>query len=562
METISQKKEKLKTMCRDLTLLYANESALEIVETVEYFEEYFGIVEVATDVDDAFERFTKNNHDLVIIGGQTILNDTNDLIGKLREFQNGQNIIVCIEDSDATYLTKILSCGANGYILKPIEETKLLNELTRVVEQVKESKRLLSYEKYLEEVIKEKTKEEYEHFIKDEQLDIYNRNHLKGYLIKNIYKALILFNIDNFSIFNDSYGVDFGDEILKEVAKNFKKLTPDNGKLFRIGGDEFAILLLAPFENQAEDVAMEIRAFFMENHIEIDTIEIQITFTIGIDYGYNKDLLRNTTIAVREIREIGKNRIHLYDKSSVYQERQRHNINCIARIKTGICDEGFFPHFQPVIDNRDGSITSYECLARLNDNGKIVLPYDFLLPAKNIGLLSSITRQIIDKSFAFFAQQELRFSINIADYDLKEGYLVKFMEQKLNKYGINPQNVSLEIIETITVQDSKEWLKELALLKNIGFRIVIDDFGGENSNFSKLIELEIDGLKIDGKLIGSLHTNPINQKIVANIVKYGESIGVDVVAKYVQTQEIFETLKGLGVKHSQGFLFGEPKVTV
>ncbi len=154
------------------------------------------------------------------------------------------------------------------------------------------------------------------------------------------------------------------------------------------------------------------------------------------------------------------------------------------------------------------------------------------------------------------------FSINIADYDLREGFLIPFLEQKISRYGINPQNVILEILESISVQDTKEAIEQIGELKKMGFRLAIDDFGTESSNFSRLLDLDVDFIKVDGSFIKRLDSDKNSQKITESIVSFAKSIGAEVIAEFVHSKEVYEKVKEYGIDYAQGYYIGEPKAGI
>ncbi len=225
-----------------------------------------------------------------------------------------------------------------------------------------------------------------------------------------------------------------------------------------------------------------------------------------------------------------------------------------------INDEKIIPYYQAIIDVKTEKIVKYEVLARGDLNGEIIAPFKFLDAADKLGLTSSITRIIVQKSFQFFSSNSYDFSINIAQRDLVEGYLPRFFSQKLDLYNIDASRVTLEILENITISvDNKHIQSELDTLKKMGFSIAVDDFGVENSNFGRLVDINLDIIKIDGFFIRNIVKSEKDKLIVKSIASLAKTLGMKVVAEYVESQEILDIIKELGIEYAQGYHIGKPQ---
>lgn len=554
--------KQLKAMAESCRVLYVEDEKELAGQMIEFLKKFFKEVTYAQNGSDGLKKYGEGDFDLVITDILMPELDGLEMGRRIRELDSEQDIIFMSANMEIKSILEAVNIGGDGYIIKPIELKVLIKELVRVLRKALALRENRAYRLELEKMVADKTKELKERYIKDLLTSLYNRNYLIELLNKEGTKHLLLLNIDNFSFVNDSYGLDFGDRVICITASFLERLTPTNGVLFRVGGDLFAIMLQDSDDLEAYNLALEIRAFFLEKSIDLEGAELRLTFTIGIDSGIGSRVLKNSALAIKEIRELGKNRIHHYKESSAYEQRQRDNIIWIERIRSALGDERFFPYFQPIVDIKSGKITKYESLARLKEGGEIVLPYQFLMPAKIAGLLSGITRQIVDKSFRFHRGSNVSFSINIADYDLKEGYLLNFMEQKANHYEIDPNRVILEILESISTQDTKESIYQLRELKDMGFKLAIDDFGTESSNFSRLLDLDVDFIKIDGSFIKNIDRDESSQKITESIVMFAKSIGAETVAEFVHNKSVFDKVREFGIDYAQGYYFGEPKAGI
>jgi c-di-GMP phosphodiesterase len=189
----------------------------------------------------------------------------------------------------------------------------------------------------------------------------------------------------------------------------------------------------------------------------------------------------------------------------------------------------------------------------------VITPFHFLEAAKQASLLSVITKNVINSALNHIQNSDIHLSFNVTDQDLVENYLHDFLLIKCERFNIQPSQITLEILENITNFDNNNWLDQLKMLKQAGFKLAIDDFGSESSNFARLIDIDADLLKIDGAFIKNLDSDEKSQKIVTSLVKLARDIGLKVVAEYVHNQAIQDKVKSYGIDFTQGYYFSEPK---
>lgn len=179
----------------------------------------------------------------------------------------------------------------------------------------------------------------------------------------------------------------------------------------------------------------------------------------------------------------------------------------------------------------------------------------FIKVAEKGGYITQITRMIVKKSFEMFSGTKHKFSINLTSYDLKEKTFLSFLDEQFQLYGIDPTQVTWEVLEEVRVVQNENVIDTIRLLKEKGCMIAIDDFGIESSNFSRLLELQIDTLKIDGSFIKEIYQNDTKEKIVTAIVSFAKSLGIKTVAEFVENEEIYKKVDELGIDYSQGYFF-------
>ncbi|MBV6341813.1 putative bifunctional diguanylate cyclase/phosphodiesterase [Candidatus Magnetobacterium casense] len=444
------------------------------------------------------------------------------------------------------------------------EHRSIIKEMNHILYEIKDrDDDIRTLNTFLENAVTQRTQELQQKAITDSLTGLYNRNRLIEDLQKNVdaEKSVLLINIDDFSQINNVYGMRIGDMVLKLVADILKKLTPDNASLYRISGDEFLMMLISPQGNQPRQLANTLKDYVNNNNINIvgEELYIKITFTIGLDTNVDGVVVRHATVAVMEAREHGKNRVQVYSPDSQTEQRYKNNLYWANELKKAIERQDIIPYFQAIIDNSTGKPGKFEALVRMKDStGAIISPIYFLEPARKTGIFTSITKVMIDKSMEYFKDKPYEFSINITDFDFKEGFLLDYLEQRLRQHNIPPSRVVLEILEGISMKGTKDTIDQIDELSAMGFKIAIDDFGTEYSNFSRLLELHADYIKIDGSFIKGLVTDKNSRKIVKSITDFAHSIDTKVIAEYVHNKEVQEIVLELGIDYSQGYYFSEP----
>ena len=370
--------------------------------------------------------------------------------------------------------------------------------------------------------------------------------------------ALLLIDFDNFDIVNTLYGMQMGDKVLAKIAGFLHRMAPVNSSLYRNNGDEFVIFIEEPVSEQEKTLAKQIKAFFEQTHFVIDGINFNMRASIGIATGDPSTLLHNAKVAVREAKDNGKNNIVVYRKTSPYLKKQREILHWINEIKAALEEGRVKAYYQPIFDNKTKKIRKYEALCRVEDRDQQVMsPQKFIKAALIGGLMTNITRAMIDQAFKRFSGTKYEFSINVTREDFMEGYLLAFLKRKCFLYNIEPSQVFIEIVESISFKSNEGCIDQILKLSQNGFKLAIDDFGSENSNYSRLLNVQANYLKIDGKFIENVDQNTNSQIIIESIVDFARKIGAKTIAEYVSSPSVFDTICRLGVDYSQGYYIGK-----
>ena len=383
-----------------------------------------------------------------------------------------------------------------------------------------------------------------------------NKVSLETFLSSSVPRTLFLLNINNFSYINTAYGFDVGDKLLQEVASilqnNFKAET-----ICRINGDEFALLFDGKID--IKKMIAKIKEYFYLQEICIDTITLHISFSFGVAFG-SEHLLRNSALALKQAKERGKNNYYIYnqDESLLNNEKRESFIKANNMLYKALKRDEIVPFFQGIHNNKTDEIVKFETLVRIVNEDRVISPCEFLESAKLSGLLPEITKIMIVKSFKIMQNNSYNFSINITEEDLNQHYLFDFLEEKCLYFNIQQERIILEILEGISSGGKKNYLQQLTDLKAKGYSVAIDDFGTEYSNFERVLDLEIDYLKIDAKYIKNIDTNKKSYEIVSAIMFFAKNVKIPCIAEFVHTKEVQKIVKELGIDYSQGYYFSEP----
>jgi len=572
---------------------------------VKTFSRIFAQVDDAADGYDALNYYKINQHDLIItetgLGNYTPM----QMMEQVKKINPGQHVIAISKETNANIILEWANVGIQGYILKPINMQALLESMHKSCSvlysnaqkiqqadasaQIKLQKqqlqehyeanekklnenlayerkrlgRLLGQERELQVQLSEKTKLLESIKYKDDLTGLPNKHALKNGIEKEEDKALLFIDIDHFESINTLYGMGYGNKVLKETASRLERFLPSNSQLYRISADEFVVLIFEPKPNQELLLSQQILSMFQEAPIIIGDIEFDISFSMGMARGEHNKLFVHAKTASQEAKEKGRSQMVVFKNDSNYVKKQRDALYWIQTIKDALKNDRIMSYYQPIYNNETGGIDKYEALCRILDKeGRVLSASTFIHPAYLAGLTTKITRVMIDKAFKYFQANSHAFSLNISAQDFHEEYLEDLLQYKCDYYHIAPQRVYLEVVESITINGKDEALDQIKRLRAKGFNITIDDFGIDQSVFSRLLRLEAKTIKIDSSFIKNLDTNLSNQMIVENIVSFANRIGAKTVAEFVDTKAVHDKVCELGVDFSQGYYIGEPTAEI
>jgi len=382
--------------------------------------------------------------------------------------------------------------------------------------------------------------------------------------------ALLFIDLDNFKWTNDSFGHDAGDLLLIEVANRLQAHLRESDSLYRIGGDEFTVIVSSYADsNSLMELAQELVSA-IDNCFYINGHRVKAGASIGIstfpDDGTNaQELIKRADSAMFQAKEQGRGQACFF---SYQLEQQRHQDQMIVEgLKEAIQKNELHLFYQPKCAlSKDGlRVMGAEALIRWLRNGEMVSPPDCFIPiAEQSNLICEIGYWVIDQAcqqITSWKQQgieSLTIAVNLSPRQLKDAQLFDYLKASLEKYQINPGELELEITESAVIEDISGSIKTLNRLQSLGISIAMDDFGTGYSSLAYLNKLPIEVLKIDRSFINTIPNSDDNDAIVKSIFSMAHTLGLEVVAEGVENQEQLDFLIANNCQIGQGYLFAKP----
>lgn len=380
--------------------------------------------------------------------------------------------------------------------------------------------------------------------------------------------AVFFLDLDRFKMINDSLGHLAGDAVLIETARRLEKCARPGDTTARLGGDEFVILFeeIRDVEN-AKRIAERIQQTFAEPFHVNDT-KIVSKPSIGIalgssEYQQAEDLLRDADITMYQAKAHGRGRYEIF--SPAMRQQAVALIRLEADLRTALERKEFHIHYQPIVTLKDSRIVGMEALLRWqHPHLGLMAPADFISLAEETGLILPIGKWVLHtacrhlKSWLDKGIPPLRLAVNISPVQLKDPGFTEMITTELEESGIHPENLALEIAESILMEQSPAVVEVLLKLKALGIHISLDHFGTGYFSLNYLQTLPIDTLKIDRSFTKKLVFNREQAKIIETIVLLGSNLGKDVVAEGIETTEQLNKLQQMKCFRGQGFFFSRP----
>ncbi len=384
--------------------------------------------------------------------------------------------------------------------------------------------------------------------------------------------ALLYMDIDRFKVANETCGYRGGDELLRQVVSRLKQVVRHGDTLARLGGDEFGLLLNACPVQKAQQIAETIRESIKKDRFHWDANQFDLGITIGLmpvvaKSGSRADLLSAAEAACSVAKDAGRNRVQLYEAHDIAMARHRGDMQWVHRITEALDENRFVLYCQEILSlNPSNNDTRYEILLRLRDKkGNIILPNEFIPAAERYQLMPAIDRWVIDHILTDFHVLQgqdgaMAFcAINLSGQSLCDEGFLDYVVQRIRNSEIPPPNICFEITETAVIANLNIAIHFIAVLRDMGVRFALDDFGSGLSSFAYLKNLSVDYLKIDGAFVRDMTHDKIDYAIVSSINQIGQLMGIQTIAEFVENDAILEKLQEMNVDYAQGYGIGRPR---
>jgi len=382
--------------------------------------------------------------------------------------------------------------------------------------------------------------------------------------------AVLFLDLDRFKVVNDSLGHLIGDQLLITIARRLEMCLRTTDTVARIGGDEFAILLLdikdATYATYiAERIKQELSLpFTLSSHKLFTSASIGIVLANKAS-GYLNDLLRNADIAMYQAKAQGKACYQVFDTAMCDQSYARLRLE--TDLRQAIERQEFCIHYQPIVALETGGIVGFEALVRWEHPTRgLIFPAEFIPTAEETGLivplgqwvLARACHQMYEWQVQFPLSPPLSLSVNLSVKQFTQLDLVKQVAQILQETNLDARNLRLEITESVLIDNFESVTAALLQLKGLGVLLSLDDFGTGYSSLSYLHRFPIDALKIDSSFVSAMGFGGKNAKVVQAITLLAQALEIDVIAEGIETVEQQAQLSALHCKYGQGYLFSKP----
>lgn len=381
--------------------------------------------------------------------------------------------------------------------------------------------------------------------------------------------AVLFLDLDDFKHINDGLGHQYGDILLQQIAAGLTGIPGLRGHCYRMGGDEFVIIIEPEIYNELGKIVTNIKTLFNKPWYLMET-EYFCTMSMGIALFPDNsvdvhEITRMADVAMYEAKRSGKNGYAYYSSEVENSTAKRLDIenNMRQAVSTGI--EEFVVFYQPVVDVNTQMCTSCEALVRWDSKALGFMgPGEFIPLAEYLGLITSIGDYVLEeacrrcKLWNDNGYPDFYINVNLSVVQLLQKNVVENIKRILDKTGVNPKNIVLEITESFAINDMQRVMDIITGLKKLGPRIALDDFGTGYSSLNYIKQLPLDIIKVDKTFIDDIVEDDYAQAFIKLIVDLSKTIGTKIVVEGVEHKEQFELLKSLGVDYIQGYYFGKP----
>jgi diguanylate cyclase (GGDEF)-like protein len=380
--------------------------------------------------------------------------------------------------------------------------------------------------------------------------------------------ALIFVDLDRFKLVNDSFGHLVGDQLLIQLSQRLLRRGDPDGITARLSGDEFVMLLVGRNDDASLTTLVESLMADLRTPYLIDGNAIFVTVSLGVastSPGDTRDVvLLGADAAAYAAKSSGRDCVRFATPDLVAATRER--LATEARLRKAIDDGALHLNYQPIVDTKTRRMVSVEALVRWDRDGETIAPDQFIPLAEESGLIVYLGRWVLEEACktmhrwnsAHPDRTPITVSVNLSALQLAQPRLAEEIAAVLERTGLPPSQLALEITETAVLDDIEANLPTLIELRALGLHLSVDDFGTGYSSLAYLRRLPVDIVKLDASFIAGLGRDPVDAQIVAAVLRLCKALGYKVVAEGVETELQRQTLAHMGSTYLQGYLLARP----
>ncbi len=380
--------------------------------------------------------------------------------------------------------------------------------------------------------------------------------------------AVIFLDLDRFKTINDTMGHAMGDQLLMEVAHRLRENVRDSDIVARLGGDEFVVVLTEVDDATAAARVADKLLHALSRRYRIGEHELHSTTSIGLAF-YPDDgedgetLMKNADAAMYHAKSQGRDNVQFFtaelNQTAVRRLKLDHDLRVAVETRQ------FELHYQPQLDSRTGRTVGIEALLRWRHPREgLVLPAEFIPVAEETGLILALGEWVLGEACCQLRAWrdagigKLTMAVNLSALQLHSATLVRQVAQALEKYGLDGDDLELEITESVAMHDPDVSISQLKALRDLGVRLSIDDFGTGYSSLSHLKLLPIHTLKLDQSFVRDIESDSNDVAICTATIALAHSLGLEVIAEGVETEAQRQFLASHHCDFMQGYLFSKP----
>jgi diguanylate cyclase len=378
--------------------------------------------------------------------------------------------------------------------------------------------------------------------------------------------ALLLIDIDRFKEINDTFGHQYGDQLLNQIGRRFAAVVGDRDTVARIGGDEFAVLLPHTKDLAAATEIAECLRHCLERSFQVEGVDLEVEASIGVvlsgEHGTDAEtLLQHADVAmyVAKTRNVG-----VFAYSTDIDGYSPERLALLGDLRRALELHEIVLHYQPKVSVVTGEVVGVEALARWEHPTRgLLFPDAFIPAAEHTGLIGPFTSYVLDAALAqarIWSDQgrPLVVSVNLSGRNLLDENLPAEVSDLLALHAVPAALLELEVTESAIMLDPVRARRLLETLSELGIRLSIDDFGAGYTSLGQLKTLPVDELKIDRSFVMTMTSDARDALIVHSVIELGQNLGLSIVAEGVETAEALATLHGFGCDIAQGYHIAKP----